>query len=87
MACGVPALGLAAGGAADAFADGALGMLAREGELGEALRDALKRRSSPASIAASVRARFGRDAFQARLEAVFAAVVRERATARGMAPA
>jgi phosphatidylinositol alpha-1,6-mannosyltransferase len=87
MACGVPALGLDAGGAADAFADGAMGFLAREGNLDEALRGALKVRPSAVDISAAVRARFGRDSFRGRLEAVFAAVIRDRATAHGMARA
>lgn len=87
MACGVPALGLAAGGAADAFADGALGVLATPADLEAALRHALTDTRPGAPLAAAVRARFGRDAFRARLEAVFAAVISGGPVARDMARA
>ncbi|MGA2953444.1 MAG: glycosyltransferase family 4 protein [Caulobacteraceae bacterium] len=81
MACGTPALGLAVGGAADAFADGALGMLASEANLGEAMVQALAEGRPAAAVADAVHARFGFGAFRARLERAFAGVFETAALA------
>jgi phosphatidylinositol alpha-1,6-mannosyltransferase len=81
MACGTPALGLAVGGAADAFADGALGMLASEANLGEAMVQALAEGRPAAAVADAVHARFGSGAFRARLERAFAGVFETAAVA------
>ncbi|HEX2151377.1 MAG TPA: glycosyltransferase [Stellaceae bacterium] len=69
MACGTPALGLAAGGACDALADGELGTaLGREDDLAAAIDRLLTGpRTSPSALAARTRARFGRDAFASQL--------------------
>jgi len=65
MACGTPALGVAAGGARDALADGELGMaLGRDDDLAAAIDRLLSGpRPDPLVLALRVRARFGRDAF------------------------
>ena len=69
MACGTPALGLAAGGACDALADGELGTaLERDDNLAAAIDRLLSGpRTNPGALADRVRARFGRDAFASRL--------------------
>jgi phosphatidylinositol alpha-1,6-mannosyltransferase len=71
MACGTPALGLAAGGARDALADGALGTIVEDGKLCESIGQLL---SSPKpdrqALAAEVRMRFGRELFQDCVKAV-----------------
>ncbi len=87
MACGVPALGLAAGGAADAFADGDLGMLVSGSGLADALGGALSAVPRDYTLSARVRARFGRDAFRARLERIFSSVVANSPASHGMAAA
>jgi phosphatidylinositol alpha-1,6-mannosyltransferase len=69
MACGTPAVGLAAGGAPDALGDGDLGMVVSEADFPAALAELLSK-PADSSLAASVRARFGRDVFQSRLRAV-----------------
>jgi phosphatidylinositol alpha-1,6-mannosyltransferase len=71
MACGTPALGLAARGAGDALADGALGIVVAESDLSRAVHQALlSPRNDPDALAAAVRARFGRDLFQDSVNAV-----------------
>jgi phosphatidylinositol alpha-1,6-mannosyltransferase len=72
MACGTPALGLAAGGVADAFADGELGRLSAEDGLLDALTEALADAKPAPALAKAVRARFGPNAFRQRLETAFA---------------
>jgi phosphatidylinositol alpha-1,6-mannosyltransferase len=73
MACGTPALGLAAGGAVDALAG--LGEAAPEGELPSALFRLLAAdKPNPQALAAKVRERFGAPAFQARVSEVMASV-------------
>jgi phosphatidylinositol alpha-1,6-mannosyltransferase len=74
MACGTPALGLAVGGAPDAFADGELGALAQEEGLLEALARAVTEAQTSPALSEAVRARFGQGAFRARLERAFAGV-------------
>jgi phosphatidylinositol alpha-1,6-mannosyltransferase len=67
MGSGTPALGLAVAGAKDALADGELGVLVAESELAAALIRALGcAKPDPEALAASIRARFGRDLFTAR---------------------
>ena len=64
MACGTPVLGLAVAGARDALGDGELGIATSEAELVAALAGALAApRGDPQAIAASVRRRFGAEAF------------------------
>jgi phosphatidylinositol alpha-1,6-mannosyltransferase len=69
MASGTPALGLAVGGASDALADGELGTaLGRDDDLAAAIDRVLSgSRPDPRALAEQTRARFGRDAFTARL--------------------
>jgi phosphatidylinositol alpha-1,6-mannosyltransferase len=74
MACGLPAVGLAKGGVADALADGDLGVLASETNLVEALDRALTQNGASVARAQEVRRRFGREPFQARIAAVFASL-------------
>jgi phosphatidylinositol alpha-1,6-mannosyltransferase len=64
MACGTPALGLAAAGAKDALADGELGVAVEDAELVDALGDLLQMpRRDPHELSGATRARFGRRAF------------------------
>lgn len=66
MACGTPALGLAAGGAVDPLSDGELGMAVTEAELPSALERGLAQ-GAPIDLHAQVIARFGRHAFNSRI--------------------
>ena len=72
MASGTPALGLAVGGASDALADGELGTaLGRDDDLAAAIDRLLTApQPCPLALAERTRARFGRDAFAARLRLV-----------------
>ena len=64
MACGTPALGLAAAGAKDALADGELGAAVEDTELADTLGDLLQLpRRDPYELSGATRARFGRRAF------------------------
>jgi phosphatidylinositol alpha-1,6-mannosyltransferase len=72
MACGTPALALAAGGSADALADGKLGILTDETGLAAALTQALQTAARPTP--AEIQRRFGRSAFRARAGAIFGSV-------------
>ena len=64
MACGTPALGLAAGGAVDALADGELATMASEAAFAPALARLLATaRPDPHALSVAVRSRFGRAAF------------------------
>jgi phosphatidylinositol alpha-1,6-mannosyltransferase len=65
MACGTQALGLDAGGARDALADGDLGGLAHEENLGARIATALARPVDRRRLAIATRGRFGRDGFNA----------------------
>ncbi len=70
MASGAPALGLAVAGAVDALGRG-LGRAAPEDQLLEAIEDMLAGpKPDPAILAAEVRARYGRPAFNARIAEV-----------------
>lgn len=75
MACGTPALGLAMGGAADALGDGALGFCINEDELPASLRRALDSpRPDAMTLHKAVQARFGQDAFRARVARIVSAL-------------
>jgi phosphatidylinositol alpha-1,6-mannosyltransferase len=79
MACGTPALGLWAGGAPDAMADGELGVAASESDYLERVRDALARpRPEPRALAAAVEQRFGHAAFIAEQRRVLERLVEAR---------
>jgi len=66
MASGLPALGLAVGGAPDALGDGELGIAIAEPEVASSIAAALARpKVSSRDLANAVRARFGREAFTA----------------------
>lgn len=74
MACGTPALGLAAGGAMDALAGGSLGMMVDEEDLQKGIARLV---SSPPplrgpALAAAVQARFGPAVFQNAVDAILA---------------
>jgi phosphatidyl-myo-inositol dimannoside synthase len=72
MASGTPVLGLSAGGARDALADGELGGAVTESELPDAICRLLSAPKPDAcSLVAKVRARFGREVFAAQVHAVF----------------
>jgi hypothetical protein len=67
MACGTPALALDAAGARDALADGALGTLVGEEALVPAMARLLREPGPDrVRLAAGVRRRFGRRAFEER---------------------
>lgn len=73
MACGTPALGLAAGGTRDALADGALGTAVDPAaDFAAALIRAIEaRRPDPGKLSAEVARRFGRERFRERALALF----------------
>ena len=71
MASGTRALGLAAGGACDALADGELGMAVAEDDLLVAIERVLgDARSDPKGLASATRSRFGRKPFAASVRRV-----------------
>jgi phosphatidylinositol alpha-1,6-mannosyltransferase len=77
MACGTPALGLAAGGAIDALADGELGTMASEAEFVPMLTRLLAtRRPDPHALAAAVQSRFGDAAFSRQVSNILMRVLR-----------
>jgi phosphatidylinositol alpha-1,6-mannosyltransferase len=72
MACGVPAIGVAEGGASDALCDGELGASPTVGEFPSALASALVADHIDASaLSRAVRARFGHDVFIQRVRQVW----------------
>jgi phosphatidylinositol alpha-1,6-mannosyltransferase len=80
MACGTPTLGLAAGGAVDALADGELGILASEAEFAPVLTRLLAtRKPDPHALAAVVRSRFGRVAFAGQVSNFLTRILRASA--------
>jgi phosphatidylinositol alpha-1,6-mannosyltransferase len=80
MACGTPALGLSAGGAVDALADGELGTLASEAEFASGLaRLLVTPKPDPQALAAAVRSRFGYAAFSRQVPNILAHVLRDSA--------
>ena len=77
MACGTPALGLAAGGAIDALADGEFGTMASEAEFVPMLiRLLATRRPDPHALATAVRSRFGDAAFSRQVSNIVMRVLR-----------
>lgn len=65
MACGTPAMGLAAGGAPDALGDGSLGTLVSAEQLGPAIAALLDGQGvDPSALSAAVADRFGRVPFR-----------------------
>jgi phosphatidylinositol alpha-1,6-mannosyltransferase len=73
MACGTPALGLAAGGAVDALADGEFGTMVTETEFAPVLARLLTiPKQDPHALAAAVQSRFGYAAFSRRVAIIFA---------------
>ncbi len=71
MACGTPALGLAAGGAVDALCDGELGTATPEEEFSAALSLLVHTsNASSSNLHARVRAKFGRPVFQTSAETI-----------------
>jgi phosphatidylinositol alpha-1,6-mannosyltransferase len=80
MACGTPALGLAAGGAVDALADGELGTMASETEFAQVLARLLATpRPDPHALAAAVRSRLGRAAFATQVSNIMRRIARAAA--------
>jgi phosphatidylinositol alpha-1,6-mannosyltransferase len=80
MACGTPALGLAAGGAVDALSDGELGTMASETEFGQVLARLLASpKPDPLALAAEVRSRFGYAAFSIQVSNILARFLRANA--------
>lgn len=72
MACGTPVLGLSAGGARDALADGLLGTAVSESEFVGGLEKALREpRQDSAALSKAVDRRFGLDQFRAGAQSVF----------------
>ena len=70
MACGVPVVSLAAGGAPDALCDGVLGVLVHNlGELDEGIKNALT--SAKPNIAREVEAHFGVSVYRAQVGRIF----------------
>ncbi len=71
MACGTSAIGLRAGGARDALADGDLGTVTTTRELSDVIADRLRRGADePARLAEAVRIRFGKEAFRTNVRRV-----------------
>lgn len=75
MACGTLAIGLDAGGAGDALCDGYLGIAAAPDDFPAALIDAVRRAhcvsdEARLSLATRTREKFGKDAFERKLETV-----------------
>ena len=71
MACGTPALGLAVGGAVDAFADGELGIVADKDRLSVSLQHGIDAPCCDrALLASAVDGRFGRSVFAGRINDV-----------------
>jgi len=80
MACGTPALGLAAGGAVDVFADGEFGTMASEAEFAPTLARLLAEpRPDPHALAAAVRSRFGHAAFAGQVSNILTRILRASA--------
>ena len=80
MACGTPALGLAAGGAVDALADGEIGTMASETEFAPVLARLLTLpKQDPHALAAAVQSRFGYAAFSRQVANIFAPLLRASA--------
>jgi phosphatidylinositol alpha-1,6-mannosyltransferase len=77
MACGTRTIGLAAGGAIDALADGEFGTMASEAELASMLARLLATpKPDPHALAAAVRSRFGDAAFFRQVSNILMRVLR-----------
>jgi phosphatidylinositol alpha-1,6-mannosyltransferase len=79
MACGTPAVGLAHGGAMDALCDGELGVALEVDDVRAGLMRACSasfagKLEAGAALARKVEARFGRSAFERRMDGLFAEV-------------
>ena len=86
MACGTPALGLAAGGAVDALADGEFGAMASETEFAPVLARLLTiPKQDPHTLAAAVQSRFGDAGYSRQVANIFAPML--RASAKPTVPA
>jgi phosphatidylinositol alpha-1,6-mannosyltransferase len=80
MACGTPALGLAAGGAIDALADGEFGTMASEAEFVSVLaRVLVTPKPDSQTLAAAVQSRFGYGVFARQVRDILAPVLRDSA--------
>ena len=81
MACGTPALGLAAGGAIDVLADGEFGTLAPESEFTPVLARLLAaHKPDPLALAGAVRSRFGYAVFSCLVSNILTRVLREHSS-------
>jgi phosphatidyl-myo-inositol dimannoside synthase len=79
MACGTPALGLAARGAVDALADGELGTMASGADFVPVLVRLLATpKPDPLALADAVRSRFGYAAFSRQVSSILARILRAR---------
>jgi phosphatidyl-myo-inositol dimannoside synthase len=86
VACGTPALGLAARGAVDALADGEFGTLASDADFAPVLARLLATpKPDPLALADAVRSRFGYAAFSSQVSNILARFL--RASAGPSAPA
>jgi phosphatidylinositol alpha-1,6-mannosyltransferase len=72
MACGTPAIGLAAGGAPDALGDGKLGICVEEKDFAAAFLKALTDAPSDARLSAAVHTRFGFASYKAQCSRLMA---------------
>jgi phosphatidyl-myo-inositol dimannoside synthase len=72
MACGTPAIGLAAGGAPDALGDGELGMCVAEKDFADAFLTALTDARSNTQLSNAVHARFGFASYKAQCSRLMA---------------
>jgi phosphatidyl-myo-inositol dimannoside synthase len=80
MACGTPALGLAAGGAVDPLGDGEFGTIASEAEFAAALGQLLaSHKPDPDALAVAVRSRFGYAAFSQQVPNILARILQASA--------
>jgi phosphatidylinositol alpha-1,6-mannosyltransferase len=76
MASGTPAIGLNVAGARDALADGEFGTAVSESELPDAVKRLLAApRPDPNALGAAVHARFGHQAFNAQVDAIFRGIL------------
>jgi phosphatidylinositol alpha-1,6-mannosyltransferase len=88
MACGTPALGLAAGGAVDALADGELGNMTSEAAFAPVVARLLATpRPDPHVLSVAVRSRFGRVAFAGQVTNMLSRILRASVEPAGSARA
>ena len=80
MACGTPALGLAARGAVDALADGEFGIMASDPDFARVLARLLATpKPDPLALADAVRSRFGYAAFSSQVSNIMRRIARAAA--------